>query len=153
MKAHIVSPLQITHKSIQAFRFIIIWPHLTAVASQDSPVAAAVFLGCRPKCLGRELSLPTSARSGRSAARAAVYFPLCALGPPQLLCSSAARRPAGLYLSATSSQPSSGCADTTKVCASTLSYPAGRPKHGSNLVLAENGLISAGGDQEKGRRE
>lgn len=36
---------------------------------------------------------------------------------------------------------------------STLSYPAGRPKHRSNLVLAENGLISAGGDQERGRRE
>lgn len=68
MKAHIVSLLQITHRSIQAFRFIIIWPHLTAAASQNSPVAAAVFLGCRPKCLGRELSLPTSARSGRSAA-------------------------------------------------------------------------------------
>lgn len=55
MKGYIVPLLQITHSSIQAFSFIIIWLHLMAVAGQDSPVAAAVFLGCQPKCLGAEL--------------------------------------------------------------------------------------------------
>lgn len=44
MKGHIVPTLQITYRSIQAFCFIITWPHLTAVAGKNSPVAAPVFL-------------------------------------------------------------------------------------------------------------
>lgn len=132
MKGHIVPTLQIT----QLYSSILLYYHLAALDGCGRPE-----LTCCSACFpAAPMSTP-------------VYFPLCVLSLLHLLCSYTIQLLAGLYLSATSSQPSSGCADTTKVCTSTLSYPAGRPKHRSNLVLAENGLISAGGDQERGRRE
>lgn len=77
--------------------------------------------------------------------RAAIYFPLRTLSPFQrtvlLRCRLYQLRPPSHHLARLIPHRS------TRL---TLSYPAGKPKHRSNLVLAENGLISASGDQEEG---
>lgn len=116
---------------------------VTTMAGQNSPVAFTVFFGGQLKWLLQKLSLLHP--QPEMQLRAAIYFPLRALSPFQrtvlLRCQLYQLCPPSHHLARLIPQRS------TRL---TLSYPAGKPKHRSNLVLAENGLISASRDQEEG---